>query len=391
MDNQIKGELKMKIEVVLNENVDIAEFRKVLCFVSEEILSYDVMDDTLMIQLKDEADAKGIENRINEISGKYKKQSDSFWKEQMNDAREKFTYRENVLEDENLFFNFGDGMLSLRGKALFLYYYFEESFSKVAKNIGAVAKQYPVLIPVVEYIKTGYLKRTPQYAMFCCNAHENLYELENLEQSIHEKQTLSKLSNPSLALSPSACFHTYVEYKDKTLEKNSVYSFTQSVFRNEGRLNYDELGRLRDYHVREIVFFGNDEYVKKTRQEIVNLTIKLLEQWEIKGVIQTASDPFVLPKMQKYRKIQLLDDSKYEMRLNISDEKDIAVASFNLHGTAFTDPFNIHIKDCEEAVTGCVGYGIERWVLAFLCQYGGDDDKWPDCIKQSYQNYDREG
>lgn len=374
----------MRIEVVLSENVDVDEFKKVLCFVSEEIVSFEVCGNTFSILLSEGAQGEKIKEKILAISGKYKKEKNSYWKEELGGGGTFPMNLENVLSDESLFFNFGDGMLSFRGKALFLYSYFEESFARIAKKVEAVSKHYPVLLPIEEYRKTGYLKRTPQYAMFCCNAHENLDELEGLERAMEGDEVLSILSNPQFALSPSACFHTYVEYKDKILEKKSVFSFTQSVFRNEGRLNYDELGRLRDYHVREIVFFGDDTYVKEQRKHLMDLTLEVMKQWGINGVIQTASDPFVLPKMQKYKKIQLLDASKYEVRLNVSPKKDIAVASFNLHGTAFTQPFNIRIHNCEEAVTGCVGYGIERWVLAFLCQFGVSVENWPDCISKVY-------
>ena len=88
-------------------------------------------------------------------------------------------------------------------------------------------------------------------------------------------------------------------------------------------------------------------------------------------------DPFVVPSMQKFKKIQVQEQSKYEMQLAWCKAKYLAVASFNLHGTAFTDPFNIRLNGCEKPVTGCVGYGIERWVLAFLSQYGLDMANWP--------------
>lgn len=76
------------------------------------------------------------------------------------------------------------------------------------------------------------------------------------------------------------------------------------------------------------------------------------------------------------------EGSKYELLLKYSSKKSIAVASFNIHGTAFTQPFNIKIKNIETPVTGCAGFGIERWVLAFIAQYGWDDNQWPLIIKE---------
>lgn len=106
------------------------------------------------------------------------------------------------------------------------------------------------------------------------------------------------------------------------------------------------------------------------------------------GKILVASDPFVMPKMQKYKKIQLMENSKYEIRLNVSEKDQISTTSFNLHGTAFSHPFNISISEVDEVVTGCVGFGLERWVIAFLSQFGVESDKWPQSIKEEWENQD---
>ena len=38
-------------------------------------------------------------------------------------------------------------------------------------------------------------------------------------------------------------------------------------FRNEGRFNYSEIGRLMGYHVREIVMIGSADFVSNIRKE----------------------------------------------------------------------------------------------------------------------------
>lgn len=88
-----------------------------------------------------------------------------------------------------------------------------------------------------------------------------------------------------------------------------------------------------------------------------------------------------MPKMEKFKLIQLNERSKYELKLYYNDEKALAAASFNLHGTAFTKPFNIKIRNVNYPVTGCIGFGIERWVLGFLAQYGLCEKKWPKDVR----------
>ena len=35
-------------------------------------------------------------------------------------------------------------------------------------------------------------------------------------------------------------------------------------------------------------------------------------------------------------------------------------------------------------VTACVGFGLQRWVLAFLLQHGLNEESWPEEVKSKY-------
>lgn len=87
-------------------------------------------------------------------------------------------------------------------------------------------------------------------------------------------------------------------------------------------------------------------------------------------------------KMIKYKKYQKMEKSKYEVRVSYDKDHTLAAASLNLHGTAFTSPFHIKVKGVDNPVSGCVGFGIERWILVFLAQYGTDSACWPDEVKK---------
>ena len=63
---------------------------------------------------------------------------------------------------------------------------------------------------------------------------------------------------------------------------------------------------------------------------------------------------------------------KYELRLSVgADGRDIAVASFNNHHEFFGRRFDIALAAGGPAHTGCVAFGLERWVLALLAQHPG--------------------
>ena len=59
--------------------------------------------------------------------------------------------------------------------------------------------------------------------------------------------------------------------------------------------------------------------------------------------------------------LQTKYEQKYELRIPIKD-RDVSIASFNFHGHHFSIPFKF--DNSRKNVSGCVGFGIERWVAA---------------------------
>jgi len=354
--------------------------KKLIGFASDKILGFNIQNTKIEINLQDDANEELVIANLDKLlHNKYTEKSNETI---FTNTTDKKYYPFADLKKSSLLYEFGNGLYGFNRQAAFLFRYFEETFRYLALSFDAVEKQYPVLLPIEAYQKTGYLKNSPQYAIFCSPAKENINELEGLSKQVAP----DKLGQPSEALSPAACLHSYAEYENCVLESQSTITFLQNVFRNEGRFNWDEFGRLKDYHVREIVFIGSNNYVAEMREKTLQKAIAILRKLNIISKVIVASDPFVLPEMQKFKKIQLIEKAKYELKINYSPDNDLSCASFNLHGTAFTYPFNISVKGCEETVTGCVGFGIERWVLAFLCQYGTEIDNWPETIRRAYEN-----
>lgn len=371
------------VRLELSNNTEWDELKKIVGFVSEKIQNYHLNNNILEIEVLDETDETELILGLQEVSKKYISDSEG----------EKILFDNcvNVLDYQHDFRSihyYDQGMVSLTGQSLFLYDFFNQKFENMVKelfdnsDVALTEKLYPVMLPIHGYKKTGYLKRTPQYAIFCCSAIENmklLNEMDGMDFSEYKRL----IDTPKYALSPSACFHVYEEYKDKILVKNTVVTFTQSVFRNEGRFNFSQFGRMRDYHVREIVFIGDYQFVTSARELEMDAVKDFIVRMEINARMVLASDAFILPKMQKFKKIQKIDKSKYELQFSCDHEEYMSVASFNLHGEAFALPFNIKV-DNKDTVTGCIGFGLERFVLAFLSQYGEDSNQWPKDIKEAY-------
>ncbi|MDT3496842.1 hypothetical protein NLU03_21215, partial [Bacillus toyonensis] len=56
------------------------------------------------------------------------------------------------------------------------------------------------------------------------------------------------------------------------------------------------------------------------------------------------------------------------------------------HGNVFGQAFSIKNNN-EFASTSCMAFGLERWIFAFLAQYGLDTQLWPEKIKELFSMY----
>lgn len=273
------------------------------------------------------------------------------------------------------------GFYETTGKLL---YFFDRELLRIAKLVGAEEEFYPVLLKKDTLEKTGYLRRSPYHCIFCSSLNREEKPVRSILYNRNENKMdyVGNLQEPQYTLSPSACFHVFEHYQNRTLSNTRVVTLRQNVFRDEEETGWSEVDRLRDYKIREIVFFGDSQYVTKMRKTIMDQTKILLEELGLFGQFEIATDAFMFAEMKRYEKYQRERKSKYELRLKCSKDKTTAAASFNLHETAFTRPFCIQIEHLEETVSGCVGYGLERWVLAFIYQFGNDPQNWPEYVRK---------
>lgn len=373
-----------ELNIEIPKELNYSEYKKQICFFSKKITAFELNGNILSIKCSDDVDIEKVEATAQESM-----------KKMIGDTKKDIIIEENHTDRDFSYDLFekgficknNNGLVSLGKEAVYLFDYFDIIFRNIALKLGAREEKYPVLLGIDTMNFTGYYRRTPQYTMFCSDVTEDFSELEKMSKATFIKNNIDEVvKSPGFSLSPSACFHVYEKYKNKELDNGTIITLNQNVFRNEGRLNWDEFGRLRDYHVREIVFFGSEKYVEEIREKTTKEIMQTINRLGIDAFISIAADAFIMPKMIKYKKYQIMERSKYEVRMSYEYGRTIAVASLNLHGTAFTDSFKITVQGEENPVSGCIGFGIERWIMAFLAQYGTDVVKWPEEIQQFINN-----
>ena len=101
--------------------------------------------------------------------------------------------------------------------------------------------------------------------------------------------------------------------------------------------------------------------------------------------VQTATDPFFATVSAAKKFWQAAQEVKCEIKIpalgSDGSVKQLACGSINIHGNFFGKRFGFTCANGEPAQTGCVGLGIERWVLAAFTQHGFEPQRWPDAVR----------
>jgi hypothetical protein len=73
--------------------------------------------------------------------------------------------------------------------------------------------------------------------------------------------------------------------------------------------------------------------------------------------------------------MQKLEPVKTEMVF----QNRLAIGSVNFHRNYFGEAFEIR-RAGAEAFSGCVAFGIERWIAAIVRQFGQNAGDWPALV-----------
>lgn len=297
----------------------------------------------------------------------------------------------NDLVNKGLVTEMGEGQMAFSKELICLMDFFDTQITNIVnREFNAIEYRYPTLISTNTIKKCGYFNTFPHFLMIVTRLHndyENYRKFRELSSCCCENELSNTLlqycKNTDYCLPPTMCYYTYQQYQDKCIDAPgfTVTSKGKS-FRYES-LYHKTLERLWDFTIREIVFLGTYDYVLSCRKKMMDLTFALMDHIGMMSYCETASDPFFMDESANERIIfQKYLQSKYELRGHINQEKSIAIASFNYHETFFSKNFNIRFHDDSYILTGCVGFGLERLVYTFLCQYGGDIAGWPASVKE---------
>ena len=250
-----------------------------------------------------------------------------------------------------------EGALRMHGAVAALRDVFDNTVCEWANELGATELHFPDEISLSVLDRAGFLSAFPQ----------------------------KLVSTDDAARSPAVCYHHYPTLAGSIIDRaGGIVTALGRCYRNEFDLNSTQPAeRLREFTMREIITVGDDELVEKVRRDLMKRVEIWLKQLGLEGYIETATDPFFTDESRGRRLMQQMLPLKYELRLRVDRVgRTIAAASFNNHHDHFGEAFGIRLDSGDTASSGCVAFGWERWVIAFVNQHGPEERNWPVTVRK---------
>lgn len=286
--------------------------------------------------------------------------------------------------------DYGKGQVAYSGPVLKLVRLINEKAGELYKQaFEAQDAHFPALVDAEMLHKCGYFDSHPNAVTFVGNMVEDFDSIEEFRRanSCSEGAIMpphDHIHVDGMCLNPAACFPCYPTLSGTTFDTGRAFTWLGRVFRYESR-NISGLDRLYEFNVRELVFVGDDAYVRDCRRRSLRAVEALATYFDIDCRIQTATDPFFATVSAAKKFWQAAQEVKNEIKIPSLDAngnvKQLACGSINLHGNFFGRRFDIKDGAGEPVQTGCVGLGIERWVLATFTQHGFDPERWPEAVR----------
>lgn len=267
-----------------------------------------------------------------------------------------------------------DGQASFGGEMLTLYHQLDLCFLNLARDCGAKEYKFPSHLPAEFLDRLDYFHGFPHLMTMPAvldRTEENIELFRQKGGLIDGAIPVTTLAPIRHVLTPAACYHFYRHFEGAALDHPLYLTTVATCHRCEEK--YEPLQRQWNFNMREIVCIGSAETVKDFLRDY---EIKVKELTSAIGIIiawKDATDPFFRPTQNPKHLAQRIDPVKKEMIF----EDHLALGSLNFHRNYFGEAFKINFNG-ELAFSGCVAFGIERWMHAILKTYGPDAKNWPD-------------
>ena len=252
-------------------------------------------------------------------------------------------------------------------------------FSRAGADQRASAVHFPPVMPRWVFEKTGYLESFPDLTgsihTFAGDDRSHAELLDKLESG---QEWESALVPAEIVLRPAACHPLYPMCVGTLPEGGRRFEVHGWCFRHEPSL---DPARMQAFRMHEFVYLGTPEGAVDHRDGWIERGMSVLGSLGLAVEAVVANDPFFGRVGRMLASNQREAELKFEIVSPIcSAEKPTAIMSSNCHMDHFSVPFGIKSADGKSAHTSCIGFGVDRVVLALLHTHGLDPHTWPTAV-----------
>lgn len=228
---------------------------------------------------------------------------------------------------------------------------------------------YPPVVPLADVERADYAKSFPHL----------LGSVHALATETVTAQGAGSTQVPTDGvLAPAVCYSIYGRLAGSVIDEPAFCDIAGYCYRHEAT---SELGRFRAFRVRDFVTVAPADAAWQFRDDWITRCEELFTRLGLKFSVQAASDPFFGPGGRFMRSSQIEQNLKYEFVVPLHDaDSGTAIASANCHKDYFGQRFAITLPDRTPAHSSCMGFGLERTVLALIHAHGDELTNWPELI-----------
>ncbi len=266
-----------------------------------------------------------------------------------------------------------DGSCQVSGAALAWSTALDEAVVGLAGQWAAVHCRFSPLIAAADLDRIDYFRSFPHLVTLPATvATDRAARQRFVDRAGTATGTVPLVEHEPIrhALTPAACYPVYPAFADRSLDRPTFLTMASTCFRREA--TFVPLRRQWAFTMREIVCLGTSDEVGDFTAGGRQLVETLCRRMDLPMEWQVADDPFFNPESNGRALMQRLWPTKHEAVVD-----GLAICSVNRHHDHFGHAFSI-ARDGRSAHSGCVAFGLDRWLGVVAGRWGADPAGWPD-------------
>ena len=258
--------------------------------------------------------------------------------------------------------------------------HFDEYLTRSIRLDKPEEMHFPPAINRKVFEKAGFLKSFPHLAGSVFSFTGSEVEHRELVRRLEAHEPWADFQTMTdVCLTASACYPVYPICTGTLPSQGRLIDLWAYCFRHEPSL---DPARMQMFRMRENIRLGDEDTVLRWRASWMERGVALLAALELPVDLVAASDPFFGRVGKMLAANQREQGLKFEVVVAINSAANpTAIMSFNYHREHFTSQFDIRTPDGALAQTACLGFGMERCVLALFRIHGFAPNAWPASVR----------